>query len=1061
MNTRPRIRLWTIGLLLGIAAAVCIKLSVVRSNTAWERTLAQSNIPITERQVAEAAERSSEANSAPVTRVAPLDPKQPVRLALGLLGLVDDEQNRRLNDLVLADLNDAPDFELVERQSLEAALTELRLSWSGFVRAKDAVHAGKLLKADWFLFATPAKVKNNNSLVLRMVDARTGILRDADVVSRDIPLAQLAEKIAVFVRQSRQNALSGQHPVFLAIGTFEDASPNNRQAEFPAQLRGYLTAAYQGSKVTLLEREYVDALLREVHLDLEGLTENSAGNSSVPMQSAFWLASGVYDSVESNRLEIALTVQRIFGRNRNVTIDAKSGEDASLQIKQAIDGIIKQGEVVVPSRMSEIRTQMLRGREIQGGDAGGPFALIEIGNPWIYYDGTLSVGEIAHRKRNVEEAVRAFETVLLLDPTNRVAKIHLALSLRHPTIRRVDEARRYYREIIEYPIQDQWSDLAQKALIESFYDETGVHRIGDPVPETIAPVMARWFASAAGETSNSSARDFYLAQAKLAEGDSALTPEKRLFQSLASFEDFLHGKMTNRTEIIEMYEFVTSFNDRARAAQRLTELFPAMTNRFPDLKPYLLAEISRYQVDTNAPIIGEFHRELQRLKDNTEQVLLPQQFWPSLYVNCYWAFDHKLYDLVALIFESRRQVASKDPNIGYIFNSKEEDDIALAFAYRGMERWQQALDVFETFSNRPVHMFYRGPWGGGDNIVLTSKEAAFCAQKLGLARVRAKREFDLGASCLPPGISAFAVDDDHLWAGLNGQLLTMDFDLNTKKVVAVPEYRGTCLCSLCVSPSKVWAGTDGGGLIEFDKSSGHCRLLTTDDGLLMDRIASLNLAGDTLWIGYGERTYSFTGTGGNGDGGLGRLDLSTHQFTSFTQSLEDTVDGVFELANKPTRHAVIVMTHGTDNDIWFITQENGTRLRHYRAKEQIWEADRQACSSLALDANHLFVGQFGNYLGTEKSDALGVRILDLNTGKWRDTTADQNLTPDAVSALALDGDKLWVGGMGYLALLDFSEGKVQKFARVSGIPCQLRIGGGYVWALINGRLHRAPLASIQ
>ena len=90
--------------------------------------------------------------------------------------------------------------------------------------------------------------------MLRVVDSRTGILRDAGVFSSDKPLAQLAGDVAGFARQTRQNAASGKTPVFLAIGAFQDLSLNNRQADFPTQLRGYLTAAYQGSGVTLLER---------------------------------------------------------------------------------------------------------------------------------------------------------------------------------------------------------------------------------------------------------------------------------------------------------------------------------------------------------------------------------------------------------------------------------------------------------------------------------------------------------------------------------------------------------------------------------------------------------------------------------------------------------------------------------------------------------------------------------------------------------------------------------------------------------------------------------------
>src|SRR5271166_4987135 len=51
--------------------------------------------------------------------VVALDPKRPIRLAIGGLGQGDDEQNGHLDDLVLAGLTGTQGLELVERQSLE------------------------------------------------------------------------------------------------------------------------------------------------------------------------------------------------------------------------------------------------------------------------------------------------------------------------------------------------------------------------------------------------------------------------------------------------------------------------------------------------------------------------------------------------------------------------------------------------------------------------------------------------------------------------------------------------------------------------------------------------------------------------------------------------------------------------------------------------------------------------------------------------------------------------------------------------------------------------------
>ena len=117
------------------------------------------------------AVESGETNVLPQS-VLPLDLSRQVRLAVGGLGLTDQDQNQQLGNLVTAELTGSPGFNLVERQSLDTVLREMNLSLFGFVRAKDAVRAGKLLKVDWFLLGTVAKIDGTNAIIARVVDAR-------------------------------------------------------------------------------------------------------------------------------------------------------------------------------------------------------------------------------------------------------------------------------------------------------------------------------------------------------------------------------------------------------------------------------------------------------------------------------------------------------------------------------------------------------------------------------------------------------------------------------------------------------------------------------------------------------------------------------------------------------------------------------------------------------------------------------------------------------------------------------------------------------------------------
>jgi tetratricopeptide (TPR) repeat protein len=1040
--------------LIGAIITVLVAVSLGTWLIYWERKSANSlHVTITQADIRESAVKLGRTNLPTQSVVTPLDLSQPVRLAIGGLGLADEDQNRQLGELITADLTGAQGFNLVERQSLDAILKEINLNLSGLVRANDAVRVGKLLKADWFVLGTRAKINGTNSIVVRVVDARTGIFQDAGAFPADQSPTQLAADMAGFVRQSRQNAATAKPRVYLAIGAFEDLSVNNRQASFPSQLRGYLTTAYRGGNVTLLEREYVNTLLQEMRLDLAGLTGEGGTNAPQPMQTAFWLVDGYYQSYETTNLQVELTlnVQRIFGTAKHVTLRGQPGEPVCRQIKAAIDEIMNRNkEVNFPTRMSEVHAQMATGKELMR--INPVFASIAL----VYVPEVSSYDQVenAKRKRNLEEAIKAFETVLVLEPTNREAKMYLAACLRYSVIDQPDDARNYYREIIEEPIQDQWSGQAQKALLVSF--EFG----GRTNPDE----MARWFESASQQVTNSPVADFYRKQAEIAETAATIArgespkakdlAEQKLLEGIRSFDRVLHGGTGALGS--GMVDFVKTFGtNQTAAAQRLVELLPQMTNQAPELEPYLLAEVVTFQVDTNAPVIAEFQKRFAQVNEHANEEFTNGQssasYWSLLGNGVYdWSFQHKQYGLAAQVMEGKLKAAAAEGNISLNVQNG-EDRIALAYAYLGMERWQQALAVFESFSNQPVAMLGNGPWGRGLNPVLTGKEAAYCRQKLGLPAGHSPLEFDMGKPllclCTP---STFITDDSGLWVGIGGQLLHLDFDLKTNLVVNLPVDASVPITALCLTSSNVWIATGGDGLVEFDKASRQCRHLTEKDGLMMDKISSLHLDGNTLWIGYGHNTFYTIAVGQTEPGGLGKLDLPTGRFTSFTPSLSDTEK---VNAEKPTRITVMAMNAGAGGDLWFITADSVPLLYRFQPRNNLWDGSRRACTALVGNSKQLIVSQYG-------SPALS--ILDFGEGRWRNLKATTEFLSGMVSTLTLDGDNLWVGGMGYIALMDPMQDKVRRFAYIPASTVdRIQIGGGYVWAQFDWHLYRALLSDVR
>jgi hypothetical protein len=1065
---KKRLIYWLGGLL--IAATLTVFLLLWKNHLKFEISLPGAFKP--EELVAVARKIGHELPMQPGGAVpVAIDLHQPVRLAIGSLAMSNDEQERGLGDLLLADLAGTEGLTLVDRQSLDAVLLELHLSLSGLVRARDAVRAGKLLKTDWFLLGTESKINGTNAILLvRLVDARSGILRYAQAFPAQETMTHLAADIAAFVQESRKNAALPELKTFLAIGGFADLSLNNRLASFPNQLRSYLTAAYRKSGVTLLEREAADVLFQEVCLDLAGLTEEGGTNAPPPMQSAYWMVDGVFQSLDNSKgeAEVVIDISQIFGpwSQPQSVFRGTPSEPLFEQIKIAIDARLKEAKPwIMPTRLSEARAQIDRGQQLaQLGH--GAFDLREsyflLIRPESYEN--LDKQERGRRRHNDQQAIRAFETVLLLQPTNQQAKLYLAACYRKREIGRVDEARDIYRQIIDSPKEDREISLARKALIASFEWQEPDEK-------------ARWFASAAETAGSPAAQNFYRQQAVPAAIDAAILHRKgtnvthlaetRLIEAIRGDRE---GDRDGRW-VHSMDDFMDAFGANTNAAaERLAALLPQMEMMVSNLSPHIVATVLRYQPDTNTPVLAEFRKVMDRCIEHPEGVTEIDRFWESArhYSAFDWLCEHKLYS-DAVRFMEGFQIARKRPK-RYPLNYTYEDKIALAFAYEGAERWKDALDIFDSFSNRPLKMHHEEPWTCACTPMQTGKEANECRAKLGLAAVHDPREFDVGGNCIPTKpFSAFATDSDGVWLGSGNRLTHLDWNLATNFSALLPKDARTPICALCPSPTHVWIATDGDGLMEIDKKNRRCRRFVVEDGLMMNALSCLSLAGDRLWIGYGHKE-NFEGYdhGFSAGGGIGCLDFRSNQFISYPPALAEGSEAhenlhgnlVRESSANPTRRIIRAIAADANGMVWFVDEEYA--VRRFKSGQNLWDATPIMGRCLAIEGSRLFVGQLPPQDPRRPVDpiGLGVSILNFQTGQWTSLNSDEGLSAETINGLAVAGNHLWVSGFGYIALLDIQRDQILKFAYIPAFGANVQVGGGRLWALYNCNLHCVSLTEV-
>jgi hypothetical protein len=388
-----------------------------------------------------------------------------------------------------------------------------------------------------------------------------------------------------------------------------------------------------------------------------------------------------------------------------------------------------------------------------------------------------------------------------------------------------------------------------------------------------------------------------------------------------------------------------------------------------------------------------------------------------------------------------------------IFTFEAPDAIRLWYAHAGMQQWQEAIDSLKDLHhNKPISMNGSGVWGEAFDPVLPGELYAYSLKKLGKSPSKDPRIFQVETARLcfsaPP---VFITDQDGLWVAAGSRLLNIDFDEKTNLTINLPKSPLVAITALCQNAKKLYIGTAGEGLIEYDKESHKCRQITYRDGLLMDDIACLAWQGRTLWIGFGA----------NQDGGLGKLDMESGKISSLTPSLpldahltpavnsiavEDPADG-------PPRHKVTGIAVGAESEIWVNVISDRTRVLD--TLKNTWRplSPGQSYPAMTKQQREMLIGLTGGDL---------IPTLVIVSGHLGKSPVAEGLPDSPITTLDIQGDDLWVGGYGFIAKVDMKEKRVRKLCYLHTRQVDhLEVAGDYLWAQFNWRIFRVPLADVN
>lgn len=1039
---------------IGLALAL-----VVGAGVWWWSDQSRREIEDLKRMAAEPLLNLQEKEPAP-----PPQQEGPPRLAIGPLGLGSAQQNANLADLTLAELTAVEGLELVGRRELDRALREAGLTLAGLTTSEEAVTAGRLARANLFLLGTSTTSGTDPAALVRLVDTDTGIIRDLTLLLRpagDLPGS--ASAVAGFVREVLTETNATKRAC-LALGSFQDLSANNRQGSFPSRLVPYLQQAYQGSGVTLLEREAVNTLLQESRLALGGLTDDQT--PPPPMRTAVWLVSGVYQALEngSNQVDLIVQVERVRGGRFSTSLRGAADTNLFAQVKEAIDASIEKGRdfVFPPNRRAEIAAHMEKGGRLSGMETD---ALVS--SKWGRASGGFfgfNTDEFSESAvQDLRDAIREFETVLLLDPDNLDARRRLACCLIDQRINEPERARDCLREIIAIAQDTPRGWGARIWLAESYLGRD----------DRQALEMARGYLSQPGgtnwtvgfEQTETRALEKLFQQGEIGREEYAPVVERSIFAALrAEHERLLKLDKDLSTGALNRLSRLYGWNS-PEAAAAFERLLPRMEAGFPALKPFLIARAVGFQIETNAPAITRFSENLASNLEHPDEVKdAPTYFGGTILEPFHWAQKHQHYDLMFQIQEAREAAAAK----GIVPAPEDEFYVRIAFAHAARKDYASALKLLEPIEDRTVKMTSDGPWGSFQKPFPPANAAAYCRAQLGLAAPADSRHFSLGKiGFVRKHPFAFACDGDNIVAAGGVSLISVsgeDLQFIERVDLPLPDLSADYRLVNCLAPSEdtAWVGTAGEGLLEVNRRTQEVRRWTAEhNGLTMDYVSALHVTDNRLWIGYAHENV----------GGLSVMDLTTKKVRGFTPPLRTDVrpDRGFsrvadlDVANGPPRKPVRAIASRGATEIWLGVFEKG--VQRLVIAGEIWGTSpvldvMNSVSCIAVDEKRVAAGSvearsMSNFIRG------GLSIFDRGSDERRDYDRTDGLPGNRVTAVALDGNHLWVGGLNFLALLDAATGEVQRQSQFSeGDVYQIIPAGRFVWANTRTNLYRIDPAKL-
>ncbi len=849
------------------------------------------------------------------------------------------------------------------------------------------------------------------------------------------------DHLTKFVKTAAAPEMSLDQRNFVVMGEFTDRSDTSTKQRYLAKLKKslYRKLKYR-QHVCIVSQSHLKHFFNTLYLNENGSFQNNENEPSA--QPTYTLIAGdfIFNSKVETPFSMQLQVEFLGQTNQSLTVKGNSWDDGINNLGNEIDVLLtaranldeqkrlrgaKFRECTEQGPVCEAKAHLKRGKELSNISFGKwpPYL-----NVSLYADGqgfsTRSLGsgtrtpdgkrqELSKERklRNVRKAIDAFESALFLYPEYFEAKLFLAVCLSHPAIGETERSKGLLEEIVSKSTDDKLKFVAAKAL-------------GMTESVTYSPAFAEKTFTPEYYADTYAMNVHHLLwkdEGQVAWWTFGPAEMERLFIAIdkniiAQCENVIWQSKTRKGRhkvdhalykaSTELKGLTWSVHRNEKIARHFKGLFSNIRKKYPRLAPNLIVDCN---ITRSVVLLEELLLTLRRVEEGVVKPLRPDKFSSKLrecFLDC--AISGKREYLQGGV-----QIAN---NMARRNSLSSYDKMYLSCCYKGIGELDKALALLEQVdgANEPEikQAFVDQPCLSFRKTLTAALRKKLNAQvaKIDNSKKKPRRTIEAAVK-LSPGraIHAIAMDGDTIWMCANKRQnpnapsgrydpVIYRYRIGTKEPVALklPKKTEGMATAIIAKNNTIWIGTDE-GLIEMQPDRNSFRHLKEDDGLLKPNINALSLSGNKLHIGLGS--------------GIGYLDLGTHNFIGLITTND------------------VIRIDSTATGLWAITQKEGLCYFSDKTPNDGLQSIFQCANSYSLAANQRYVVigknlQVGRFFGMRNVGSAGLVIYDQKLKKKIWSPGNNAFAGTDVLSLAFAGDQLWVGGRGFLAVVNISEHKI-------------------------------------